>query len=185
MKKIIAMILSLALLLGCAAGFAGAAETASEKAELGTVNVNGAYKIQGKIPEGYRLAIMSQTNTSLVSMLMPEDPAKPTVTLSVAFSEDWADTERLNDVPEELLAEIEASFESEDEVKIEYRETGLGTKLMVVTEGSEEAPRFVDIYTIYKGYEHEFLMSPGTAPLSEEHIQMMVDFITGIDFVEA
>ena len=46
MKKIIAMILSLALLLGCAAGFA----EAEEKAVLGTVNVNGVYKIQGKIP---------------------------------------------------------------------------------------------------------------------------------------
>ena len=120
MKKIIAMILSLALLLGCAAGFA----EADEKAVLGTVNVNGLYKIQGKIPEGYQLVILNQTNTNIVCMLMPQENTKPTVTVSVAFAEDWADVERLNDVPEEELAEIEASFVMEDEVKIEYRETG-------------------------------------------------------------
>ena len=179
MKKIAAIILSLALLLGCAAGFAEAAE----KAELGTVNVNGAFMVQGKIPEGYQLSIIQQTNTSIVCMLFPADKAKPTVTMSIAFAEDWADIERLNDVSEEDLAEIEASFESEDVVNIEYRETGLGTKLMVVTENIEE-PDFVDIYTIYKGYEHEFVMTPGSEPLSEEHIQMMIDFITEIDFVE-
>ena len=180
MKKIIAMILSLALLLGCAAGFA----EADEKAVLGTVNVNGLYKIQGKIPEGYQLVILNQTNTNIVCMLMPQENTKPTVTVSVAFAEDWADVERLNDVPEEELAEIEASFVMEDEVKIEYRETGLGTKLMVVTEAAGETD-FVDIYTIYKGFEHEFVMTPGTEPLTEEHIQMLIDFITGIDFVEA
>jgi hypothetical protein len=180
MKKIVAIILSLALLLGCAAAFA---ETA-EKAELGTVNVNGAYKIQGKIPEGYRLAILNQSSTAIVAMLMPADSAKPTVTISVAYAEDWADTEKLDDVSEEDLAEIEASFETEDAVNIEYRETGHGTKLMVVTEAVDQAD-FVDIYTIYKGFEHEFVMTPGSEALTEENIQMLIDFITEIDFVEA
>ncbi len=179
MKKIVAIMLSLALLLGIAAAVA---ETA-EKAELGTVNVNGAYKIQGKIPEGYRLAIINQSSTAIVCMLLSDDTAKPTVTISVAFSEDWADIERMNDISEEDLAEIEASFQTEDEVKIEYRETGLGTKLMVVTETKDQTD-FVDIYTVYKGYEHEFVMTPGSEPLSEQDIQMLVDFITEIDFVE-
>jgi len=179
MKKIIAMILSLALLLGCAAGFA----EAGEKTELGTVNVNGVYKIQGRMPEGYQLAILNQTNTNIVCMLMPGDSAKPTVTVSIAFAEDWADTERLNDVSEEELAEIEASFVMEDAVKIEYRETGLGSKLMVVTEAEGETD-FVDIYSIYKGYEHEFVMTPGSEPLTEEHIQLLIDFITDLEFVE-
>lgn len=179
MKRIIAIILSLALLLGCAAAFA----ENKEKTELGAVNVNGAYRIQGKIPEGYRLAILKQSSTAIVGMLLPGDETKPTVTISIAFSDDWADTERLNDVSEADLAEIEASFRTEDQVSIEYRETGFGSKVMVVTETNEKTD-FVDVYGIYKGYEHEFVMTPGTEPLSEKHIQMMIDFITEIDFVE-
>ena len=179
MKKIIAIILSLALLMGCAAAFAENAD----KEELGTVNVNGAYKIQGEIPEGYRLSILNQSNTAIVGMLLPADETKPTVTISIAFSDDWADTERLNDVSEADLAEIEASFQTEDVVSIEYRETAFGSKVMVVTETDGETD-FVDVYGIYKGYEHEFVMTPGTEPLSEKHIQMMIDFITEIDFVE-
>ena len=101
----------------------------------------------------------------------------------MAFAEDWADVERLNDMSEEGLAEIEASFQAEDEVSIEYRETSLGTKLMVVTEKYEDMD-FVDVYTIYKGYEHEFVLTPGTEPLTEAHLQMLVDFITDITFVE-
>lgn len=101
----------------------------------------------------------------------------------MAFAEDWADVERLNDVSDEDLAQIEASFQAEDEVSIEYRETGLGTKLMVVTEKDDDTD-FVDVYTIYKGYEHEFVLTPGTEPLTETHMQMLVDFITDITFVE-
>lgn len=180
MKKMIALILSLALLLGCAAGLAEAVE----KAELGTVNVNGEFKIVGQIPEGYRLAVLNHTNTNIVAMLISEDAAKPTVTMSIAFADNWADTERLNDVSEEGLAGIEASFLEEDVVKIEYRETSHGTKLMVVTE-DQGATDFVDIYTIYKGYELEFVMTPGAEPLSEESIQLLIDFITEMDFVES
>ena len=83
MKKIMAIVLSMILLLGCAAAVAENAENA-EKTELGSVNVNGAYRIQGTIPEGYRLSILEQSSTAIVCMLVSEDQAKPTVTVSVA-----------------------------------------------------------------------------------------------------
>ena len=179
MKKIVAMLLSLALLLGCAAGFA----EADEKTELGTLNVNGEFRLQGRIPEGYHMSILNQNNMFIRSQLVPEDGAKPSVELIIAFSDDWADTEKLNDVTDEDLAEIEDTFRIEDEVNIEYRETGMGSKLMVVTEAVEQTD-FVVIYTIYKGYELEVKMTPGTEPLNEEHIQMLIDFMTEMDFVE-
>ena len=178
MKKIVAMLLSLALLLGCAACFAEAAE----KEELGIVNVNGQFKIQGVIPENYRLSILNQNAMYIHCKLISEDKTKPSVDLSIAYADDWADTEKLNDVSEQDLAEIEDSFREEDEVNIEYRTTSLGTKLMVVTEVDN---RFVSIYTIYKGYELEFVMTPGSTPLTEENTQMLVDFISEMDFVEA
>ena len=179
MKKITAIILSLVLLMGCAAGIAEAAA----KEDLGTVNVNGEFRIQGKIPEGYRMSILNQNAMLIRSQMISEDKSKPSVELIIAFADDWADTEKLNDVTEADLVEIEDSFREEDEVNIEYRETGFGTKLMVVTE-AVDAPDFVVVYTIYKGYELEFKMTAGTEPLTDSHIQLLVDFITDIDFIE-
>ena len=40
---------------------------------------------------------------------------------------------------------------------------------------------FVDIYTIYKSYELEFVMT-GSA-ITEADVQMLVDFISDMDFV--
>lgn len=189
MKKVVAIILSLAMLLSCAACFAEAAEAAevaevAEKEELGTVNVNGVFKIQGRIPEGYRLSFLNQNAMYIRCKLISESKEKPGVELTIAYAEDWADTERLNDVSEADLLEIEESFREEDEVNIEYRTTAYGTKVMVVTETLGDTD-FVAVYTIYKGYELEFVMTPGNTPLTEENTQMLVDFISEMDFVEA
>ena len=51
MKKILAILLSLALLLGCAAAVA---ETA-EKTYLATVDMGGAFELQCAVPEGYTI----------------------------------------------------------------------------------------------------------------------------------
>ena len=51
MKKIIAILLSLALLLGCAAGLAEGAE----KQSFGTIRVNGEFTLKGSLPEGYKV----------------------------------------------------------------------------------------------------------------------------------
>ena len=48
-----------------------------------------------------------------------------------------------------------------------------------------DAVDFVDFYTIYLGYEIEFLLTPGTEGLSEAQIQMCIDFLSNLDFVEA
>ena len=52
MKKIIALLLALALTLSCAAVLAEAAE---EKTDMGTIDFGGKFIIKGKIPEGYTL----------------------------------------------------------------------------------------------------------------------------------
>ena len=51
MKKIIAIILGLAMLL-CAVSVT--AEGTQEKVTIGTVSINGAFTLQCGIPEGYR-----------------------------------------------------------------------------------------------------------------------------------
>ena len=189
MKKILSLILAAALLLGCGSALA---ETA-EKTEIGSLNVVDAFTLKCAIPENYKIEVVEQTNDKIIATLnCEEDITKPFVMISIAYNDQYADVERLNDLSDEQLQIIERSFTDEDDVTIEYKETGLGTKLMVVTEDVSDGVSFVDIYTIYKGFETDFVLVPGADvekgeiyPLTEEAIQMLIDFITGIDFVEA
>ena len=192
MKKIISMLLALALLLGCGAALA----EATEKTQMGTLEMKGAFTLKCAIPENYTLKTIEETSENLVAQLVPADQKKPFVTISIAYNDQYSDVERMNDLPEEQLRVIEDSFLQMDDVKFEYRETGLGTKLLVITEDDNDEDGdtdFVDIYSIYKGFETEFVMTPGKDPsaedddvdMTEEQIQMLFDFITGIDFVDA
>ena len=186
MKKILSVLLILALLLGAGAV---AAESAG-KTEMGSLSVAGAFTLKCAVPEGYTIDVLEQTSEKIAALLTNEDTTKPLVTISIAYNDQYSDVERMNDLSEEQMKVIESSFSEMDEVKFEYRETGLGTKLLVVTETKDDVS-FVDIYTIYKGFETEFVMVPGITadkeeivPLTEEQISMLIDFITGIDFVE-
>ena len=91
------------------------------------------------------------------------------------------------DLDEENLKLLEESFTEMNEVSIEYRETAYGTKLLVARETGNDTD-FVDILTVYKGYSIEFVMTPNPEAsiqeLSEVQIQMCVDFLSDLDFVE-
>ncbi|MBR5111730.1 MAG: hypothetical protein IK099_16235 [Clostridia bacterium] len=182
MKKIIAITLCLAMLLGCAA----MAETA-EKTYMGTVSVKGAFDLKCTIPEGYDLITEPMDNGNIVSVITPKDETKPSMMLSIAFNEIYADTKRLSDVDAETLAEIEDSFREEYEVEISYTETAKGTKLLMAKE-VEGAVDWVDFYTIYEGYEIEIVMVQSEAKegesISDEQVQMMLDFLSNLDFVQ-
>ena len=191
MKKIISVLLVLALLLGTAAAIA----EAEEKTQMGSLELKDAFTLKCALPENYKLETLAETPEKLLAMLVPDDQKKPAVTISIAYNDQYADVERMNDLSEERLQVIENTFAEMDAVRFEYRETGLGTKILVVTEQDEDQDGdtdFVDIYTIYKGFETEFVMTPGRDPstddgyvdMTEEQIQMLIDFITGIDFVE-
>ncbi len=184
MKKIIAVMLCLALLLGCAAAVAEAAE----KELLGTLDVNGAFELRCRLPEDYKTQIIAMDNTRIEVDIASEDPAKAHLRLTISFDEMFYDVERMNDLDEETLSMLEATYQEEDEVEITYRETSYGTKLMLVRE-TREGTDFVDVFSIYKGYDVEFLMTPGEGAaesvLTEEQIQMAVDFLSDLDFVAA
>lgn len=203
MKKIISILLCIALLLGMTAAFAETAATAAteapktaetpettEKEELGTINVNGSFTLKSKLPEGFKARIL-QVNSDigfLIAEIRSEDPTKPLMDLYVFYSDnDYSKLERLNDATDEQLAELEDTFREEDLVDITYTETGLGTKLMVVKE-VEDSTDFVSIFTIYKGYCVEFMLEPNTkdnpdAILTDEQIQMAINSLTDLDFV--
>ena len=162
---------------------AAAVET-DGKESLGKLTVNGEFTLQCKIPEGYKLQVVNIKNTRITASVMPEDNSRPIMYLNIAYNELYSAVDRMNDLSDEDLKALEASFTDMDNVAITYRETGYGTKLMVA-QGSE----YVDIFTVYKGYEIEFVMTPNpeaaNTELTEDQIRMCVDFLTELDFVEA
>ena len=177
MKKIIALTLSLMLILGMAAAAAG--ETA-EKTRLGSLKVGEAFTIQANIPEDYTFTTITATDLNLVGMLTGGEGA-PTVYISIAYNDEYTGVERFNDVDEEVVQEIKDSFTAMDDVAFEDLETAYGTRLLKVTTNNRA---FADIYTIYKGYELEFVLT-AQGEVQDEDIRMLVDFISDMDFVPA
>ena len=172
MKKITVLALSLIMILCAVCAFAE--ETG--KTEMGTLNVGGSFTIQSKMPEGYTYSPITATELNMVGILSAGKDM-PVVYISIAFNEEYAETARFNDVDEAVVEEIRESFrEADEEVTFEDLETAYGTRLLKVT-----GDGFVDIYTIYKGYELEFVLT-GSA-LTDADVQMLVDFISDMDFV--
>ncbi len=182
MKKIMALLLCISVLLCAAAAFA----QEGEKTYLGTVSMNGAFELRCKLPEGYAASEVDTDSGIMLMTVASEDPEKPIMMLSVAFDELLADVDRLNDLDAEALSKIEATFHADDQVNISYCETAQGTKLMMVREVFEDMD-FVDFYTIYKGYQLEFVLvggGQGKEPITEEQVQTALNFLSDLEFVD-
>ncbi len=182
MKKMTAILLCLALAL-----FGAAALAEDGKTSLGTIALNGSLELRCALPEGYSVGEVDAGAESgnFTARIHSDDPTKPVMMLSIAFEELMSEIGRLNDLNEDALRQIEQTFRAEDEVDITYAQTAHGTKLMVVKE-VRDAVDYVDFYTIYQGYEIEFVLVKGESaesPLSDAQIQMAVDFLSGLDFV--
>ena len=154
--------------------------------QLGTLNVNGQFMLQCKLPAGYVLQSSNIQGARIIANLMPTMAGKPVLNLTIAHSELYADVERLNDMTAEDLAMLERSFSDMNDVTFTYTETAHGTKLLVVREVGADTD-FVDIVTFYKGYSIEFVMSPNRnaadQTLTDAQVQMCVDFLSDLDFV--
>ena len=183
MKKALMILLCLAMALGCTAAFA---ETA-EKEYMGTISMNGAFDLRCVLPEGYQLTTrLAEPGRYIASILA--DESKPTMTISIAYNELLSEVELLNDLDDDALAQIAATFQAEDGVEVSYMETAYGTKLMVVKE-IEGVIDYVDFYTVYKGYEIEFVLTQTEAnagqSITDEQIEIAVKFLSNLDFVSA
>ena len=181
MKKLFALLLSLALALGCCAALAEAPKT-----ELGTINMNGAFKLQCSLPEHYKINITAKDDEGMIAVISTEDETKPIMFLTIEFDELYYDVKRMNDMTEDQLQEILDTFTSDgDEVTVSYRETAYGTKLMIVQEAVDSVD-YLAIVSVYQGYMIEFDMMTGIAAeegLSEAQIQMCIDFLSELDFI--
>ena len=181
MKKVILILLCLALTLN----FASVVAETAEKTAIGTISMNGAFELRGVLPEDYQLTVITEEPGHYLASLSADD-SKPAMAISIAYDELMCEVDRLNDLDENALAKIEATFKAEDGVEVTYMETALGTKLMVVKE-IVDGVDYVDFYTIYKGYEIEFVLTQPQAnagqPITDEQIQTAVKFLSDLDFV--
>ncbi len=159
---------------------------ASSAAGLGTLNVNGEFQLQCRMPEGYSLQVSNMQGSRIIASLNPLTAMKPVLYLSIAHSELYSDVERLNDLGEEDLAMLEQSFREMNDVDISYGMTDHGTKLLVAREIGTDTD-FVDIVTLYKGYSIEFVMTPNQAAadktLTDAQTKMCIDFLSDLDFI--
>ena len=182
MKKLFALLLSLALALSCSAVLA---ET-PVKTDLGSINMNGAFKLQCSLPENYDVNIISKDDEGLMAVVKTEDETKPMMFLTIEFDEIYYDVKRMNDMTEEQLQQIIDTFTNGgDEVTVSYRETSHGTKLMIVQEAADRVD-YISIVSVYEGYMIEFdMMASGTSEegLSEAQIQMCIEFLSDLDFI--
>ena len=161
------------------------AEEAAGTEKLGKLSVNGEFEITCKLPQDYKIQVVDVRGENIIASVTSEDITKPQMYLSIAYDELYGEVERMNDLSDEELAVLEDSFKEMDQVEIEYRQTGLGTKLMVVREVGN-GQKFIDILSVYKGYFVEFNMTPNpnaaVQDLTEEQIQMAIQFLTDVMF---
>ncbi len=159
-----------------------------EETRIGTLNVNGEFMLQGKVPEGYKLQVISARNSRIIAALITEDVSRPQMLLTIAFDEMFADVERMNDLSAEEIDTLKASFTDMNEVEFSEAETAAGTKLLIAREtGSDED--FVSILSLYKGYSVEFVLSPNPnaadQKLTDEQIQAGIAFLSALEFIPA
>lgn len=208
MKKLIALLLALALTLGCCAVFADEEEAPAEetaavtdeavdavpdpdaKYNLGQISINGAFTLMAKLPEGYSLQYQEANQDSLIAVMFKEDDLEaPAMTLQVAFDETWSHIERMNDATEEELAMLEATYTEQDPtVELSFATTNYGTLLLVAKQLGRERDYMV-LMSIYKGYFIEFAVTAGPAAtdrnLTDEQILPCVQFLSDLDFIPA
>jgi len=163
-------------------------DAADSSVKLGTLNVNGAFDLTCKLPESYDIQVVNMRGGKIVATILSQDITKPQLYLSIAYDEMYGDVRRMNDLTDEQLRELEATFTDMNDVEITYQNTGHGTKLLIAREIGSDTD-FVDILSIYQGYFIEFNMTPNpnaaNQTLTNAQIGMCIDFLTDVDFVPA
>ncbi len=163
-----------------------ASESTDGVEKLGKLSVNGEFELTCKLPADYKLQVVEMRGESIIASVLSDDTAKPQMYLSIAYDELYADVDRMNDLSEEDIAALKASFEEQDDVTFQDAETGLGTRLLIVREVGSDTD-FVDFLSVYKGYFVEFVMTPNpdsaVQELTEEQIQTAIQFLTDVMFV--
>ena len=187
MKKIFALFLCLALLLSCTAFAESLPE--EQKESIGVIGVENAFNIKCRMPEGYKVNILSSDDTSIYAEVICEDETKPMLNVGIAYNDTYfqdGKALRLNDLSEEEKALIRDSLvDMLSEYEIGEQETAYGTELLVV-KGRILNTTVVEFFSVYNAYEVTVIVMPGKADedgrLTDEQVEMIVGFLSDMDF---
>ena len=156
--------------------------------QIGKLDVNGVFTLQGKLPPGYKLEIIMSQSSRLMAVLATEDDVRPRMRLTIAYNEMYSNVERMNDLSEAEIETLKASFSQVDKVEFSETETSHGTKLLVAREVGDEDD-YVDFMSVYKGYSVEFVLTPNPKAedqtLTDEQVSQCIRFLSDLDFIPA
>ena len=159
-----------------------------EVTRIGTVNVNGEFLLQGKIPEGYKLQVISSQGSRVIATLTADDGRRPMMMLSVAFDDLYSGVERMNDLSAEDLEILKNTYTQMNEMAFSEAETAAGTKLLIARESGSDTD-FVSILSVYQGYFIEFVLSPNPDAaeqiLTDDNLKTAIDFLSNLNFIPA
>ena len=138
--------------------------------------------------QSYTLQLISSQSSRIIAALTADDAARPQMMLTIAFDEMYAGVEGLNDLSGEEMASLKQSYTEMNKVDFSEATTAAGTKLLIAREaGSDED--FISIFSLYKGYAIEFLLSPNpgaaSQSLTDAQLQTAVDFLSNLEFIPA
>ncbi|MDO5435390.1 MAG: hypothetical protein Q4G19_03375 [Clostridia bacterium] len=177
MKKIIAILLAAVLLLGCAA--AGTAEKT-------LVVFDDSLSLNVPAIEGHTMEVI--TVEGLVCIIFRPEGEEGTNYSTVIFPTDdpeYAAVGRLNDLTDEQLQlYIDSCIEEEMNDPVwEIRETGLGSKLLIVDEQGADHD-YVYLYSVYEGYQIcTYVDHIDGSEVTDEDIGTLLIFHTDLEFI--
>ncbi len=179
MKKVLSVLLTIALLLCSVSVFA----EAEEKTEV----VPG-FELIIVVPEGYESLGEEWTTPFYVSeTLRPTANDKPAIMVVVSYNDAVSDITFNDEMPE---ADFEAQVnqlvideETGEAMPYTVMKTGLGTKVVVIN----DPDGYTEFYSIWHGYEVSLMAANFDAdnhptPPTDEQIAVIMQFLTDMDF---
>ena len=176
MKKILALILAVAMLCGVCSAFA-------EAANKDVIVYDDSLSFAFTYPEGYT-ATATVEDGILTNMIMPADATAPGFAMVIAADNALDEYNTLNEVDDETKATFAAAIaEDLNNATWEVRTTGLGTELIVIDEQDADYDMVI-VACLYHGYV--LAMYVGNADGSEvsaEAVDTAVQIYTDLEFV--
>ena len=180
MKNMLALVLAL-LMLGVGAAVAESAVEEQPQEKILSVAKN--FDITIELPAGYQM-VKEAMDGFLYAEIFSEE-TNVSYTLSIAYSEELSEQDDLTKMNQEQFEAFVAAVAA-DYAAPETRvyETSHGTKLLFIHETEGEESGYGMLLTVYQNYMISLYMLDTAKPLSEEEIQVGVDLLSEMWFVE-
>ena len=190
MKKGLTILLAALMLLCCAC--AETAQPAEEEAAY--VPVEGAFRVDMSLPEGYICAADFADSTTYVALVCcPGDPGKPVLYLSVIYdvNDAYASVDAMPEAEvRDWITTLRNQYMAEyGSVTVRTEKTDNGKSALVVT-GAPGGKPLAEIYYLTSGYQVQAHVTCGDGageetPLTEEQLAGALAILSGMKITKA